>query len=194
MSRTAEISRTTKETNIKILIDLDSREEPKIDIELPFFTHILYSMAFHGGFYMEITGRGDIDVDPHHLVEDIGLVLGDVFTAIRTADGPHKRFGHFIIPMDEALSEVTIDVAGRPYLVYNANYPQPVAGTFDISLLKEFLLAFANRGGMNIHAVCRYGDNSHHMAEALFKALGKALGQAFSPAEGNIILSTKGKL
>ena len=120
-----------------------------------------------------------IDVDPHHLVEDIGLVLGDAFAEIRKAGGPQKRFGHFIIPMDEALSEVTIDAAGRPYLVYKAEYPQERAGNFDLSLIREFLLALSTRGGMNIHADCRYGENSHHMAEALFKALGKALGQAF---------------
>ena len=194
MSRKSEISRTTKETDIRAFIDLDSQKEPRIDIQLPFFTHILYSMAFHGGFHIDITGRGDIDVDPHHLVEDLGLVLGDAFTAVRTASGPHKRFGHFIIPMDESLAEVTIDAAGRPYLVYQADYPQDRVGDFDIALIKEFLLAFANRGGMNIHAHCKYGNNSHHMAEALFKALGKALGQAFSPAEGGALLSTKGKL
>ncbi len=194
MNRKAEITRKTKETDIRVLVDLDSNKEPEIDIELPFFTHILYSMAFHGGFYMEIKGRGDIDVDPHHLVEDIGLVLGNAFSEIRMSSGPQKRFGHFIIPMDEALSEVTIDAAGRPYLVYKGEYPQEHAGNFDLSLIREFLLALANRGGMNIHAICKYGENGHHMAEALFKALGKAMGQAFSPASGKAPLSTKGRV
>jgi len=151
-------------------------------------------MAFHGGFYLKIDASGDIDVDPHHLVEDTGLVLGDAFRKAAKTGPALARFGHFLVPMDDSLSEATIDASGRPYLVYKADYPQNNAGNFDIFLLKEFLKAFSDRGGITLHAECRYGENSHHMAEALFKAIGKALGQAYKPAKGERVLSTKGTL
>ena len=192
--RKAEIARKTRETDIKITIDLDSRVEPQIHTSLPFLNHILYSMAFHGGFYLKIDASGDIEVDPHHLIEDTGLVLGSAFSEAASKGPSIARFGHYIIPMDDSLSEVTVDASGRPYLVYRADYPQPNAGTFDIFLLKDFLKAFSDRGGITLHAECRYGENSHHMAESLFKALGKALGQAYKPAENNEIRSTKGLL
>ncbi len=130
-------------------------------------------------------------MDPHHLVEDTGLVLGDTLRKF-SGDGL-QRYGHAIIPMDDALSEVVVDVCGRPYLEYRATYPQERSGDFDMWLIREFLLALSNRGMINIHALCRYGDNSHHMAEALFKALGIALKQAFAPAEIGV-RSTKGVL
>lgn len=192
--RKAEIVRKTKETDIRIELNLDSSSSPEIDTNLPFFDHILYSMAFHGGFFLKIEASGDIDVDPHHLVEDTGLVLGDAFKAAAEKGGALSRFGHFIIPMDDSLSEVTIDACGRPFFVYRADYPQATAGTFDIFLLKEFLKAFSDRAELNLHAECRYGENSHHMAEALFKALGRALGQAYRPAADKKVLSTKGTL
>ncbi|MDC7126428.1 MAG: imidazoleglycerol-phosphate dehydratase HisB [Spirochaetales bacterium] len=191
--RKAEVERKTKETDIKIVLNIDSSEKPVINTSLPFFDHILYSMAFHGGFYLNIQASGDIEVDPHHLVEDTGLVLGDAFkAAAAVSEKAIARFGHFIIPMDDSLSEVTIDACGRPYLVYRAEYPQERAGNFDIFLLKEFLKAFSDRAGLNLHAECRYGENSHHMAEALFKAMGKALAEAYRPFD--MVLSTKGFL
>jgi len=185
--------RNTKETQIKLILDLDSPKEPKIDTPVPFFNHILNSMAFHGGFFLQITAAGDIDVDPHHLVEDTGLVLGDALREAVMSYGPIQRFGHSIIPMDDALSEVTIDASGRPFLVFNADFPQEYAGSFPLFLLREFFIALSTRGGLTIHGSCHYGENSHHMAEALFKALGKALGQAFVRKQGNPA-STKGSL
>jgi imidazoleglycerol-phosphate dehydratase len=192
--RKAELERKTKETNIRISLNLDSTATPEINTSLPFFDHILYSMSFHGGFFLKIDATGDIEVDPHHLVEDTGLVLGDAFKTAADIGGPLCRFGHFIIPMDDSLAEVTIDACGRPYLVYRADYPQDKAGNFEVFLLKEFLKAFSDRAGLNLHAECRYGENSHHMAEAIFKAMGRALGQAYKRAVGDKILSTKGSL
>lgn len=192
--RKAVAERNTKETCIKITLNLDSNDTPEINTSLPFFDHILYSMSFHGGFFLKIEASGDIDVDPHHLVEDTGLVLGDAFKAAAAEGGPICRFGHFIIPMDDSLAEVTVDACGRPYLVYKADYPQEKAGNFDIFLLKEFLKAFSDRAGLNLHAQSRYGENSHHIAEALFKAMGKSLGQAYKEAGDEKIRSTKGSL
>ncbi|MBI9108303.1 MAG: imidazoleglycerol-phosphate dehydratase HisB [Spirochaetales bacterium] len=192
--RLADIRRTTKETDIALSLNIDSSETPRIITGLPFFDHLLYSMAFHGGFYLKIEASGDIEVDPHHLVEDTGLVLGDAFKKAAESGPAINRFGHFIVPMDDSLSEATIDASGRPYLVYKADYPQPNAGVFDIFLLKEFLKAFSDRAGVTLHAECRYGENSHHMVEALFKAIGKALGMAYKPAAADKVLSTKGTL
>ncbi len=192
--RTAKVDRKTKETDISIELNLDSKDLPEIQTSLPFFDHILYSMSFHGGFYLKINASGDIEVDPHHLVEDVGLVLGEALKKAAEAGAAINRFGHFIIPMDDSLSEVTIDAGGRPYLVYKADYPQPKAGDFDIFLIKEFLKALSDRAGMNLHAECRYGENSHHMAEALFKAFGKSISKAYSPVSDKQIRSTKGTL
>lgn len=188
-----EVSRKTKETDITLALSLDGGAN--IETGLPFFNHLLGSMAFHGGFGLEIRASGDLDVDPHHLVEDVGLVLGDAFHKLLEKRGGVARFGHMVIPMDDSLSEAIVDVCDRPYLVYRADYPQSLIGSFDVSLLKEFFLAFANRAKINLHLVCRYGDNSHHMAEALFKAMGKALNQAYAPKGMNREgMSTKGAL
>ncbi|MDC7228218.1 MAG: imidazoleglycerol-phosphate dehydratase HisB [Spirochaetales bacterium] len=192
--RKAEITRNTKETRINIKLDLDSSEKPEINTGLPFFDHILYSMSFHGGFFLRVDASGDIEVDPHHLVEDTGLVLGDAFKSAAEKGEALVRFGHAIIPMDDSLAEATIDACGRPFLVYRAEYPQENAGTFYVFLLKEFLKAFSDRAGLNLHLECRYGENSHHMAEALFKSMGKALGQAYKQASNGEVLSTKGTL
>ncbi|QEN09886.1 imidazoleglycerol-phosphate dehydratase [Oceanispirochaeta crateris] len=160
---------------------------------LPFFDHMLNAMAFHGGFTLNIEAVGDLLVDPHHLIEDTGLVLGDALMQTFEETGALVRYGHSVIPMDDALSEVTIDVCRRPYLVLEADWPQISAGNFDYFLIKEFLQALANRGGLNVHASCRYGTNSHHMAEALFKALGRSLFAAFCPAaDKSKGMSTKG--
>jgi imidazoleglycerol-phosphate dehydratase len=189
------VERTTHETSITI--DLGFPESlsgsPTISTGVPFFDHMLHACTFHGGMDCTIRAEGDIDVDPHHLVEDVGIVLGDAVRGYVEKNGPIQRFGHAIIPMDEALSEVIIDVCGRPYLVYRADLPQSTVGTFDVSLVREFLHGFASHGMMNLHADCRYGENSHHMIEALFKALGKALRTACRRVDG-APRSTKGTL
>jgi imidazoleglycerol-phosphate dehydratase len=192
MSR-ATIERQTKETKIRLTLDLDRRDQPRVATGVPFFDHMLTAFAFHGGFYLEVDAQGDLEVDPHHLVEDTGLVLGEAFKKVQEARGGVMRYGHSVIPMDEALSEVTVDACGRAYWVYTAEFPQTHAGSFDLSLVREFIVALANRAQINLHAHCRYGSNGHHMAEALFKALGKALGAAYAPREGgSAAMSTKG--
>jgi len=192
MSR-ATIERKTKETDIRLTLDLDRRDPPQVSTGVPFFDHMLTAFAFHGGFYLEVAAQGDLEVDAHHLVEDTGLVLGEAFKKVQDARGGVLRYGHSVLPMDEALAEVVVDACGRPYWVYQADYPQTHAGTFDLSLVREFVIALANKAQINLHAHCRYGANGHHMAEALFKALGKALAQAYTPRTGGSAgMSTKG--
>jgi len=189
------VKRETKETSIKLDLDLSRRGDIAIDTTLPFFDHMLYAMAFHGGFSLTIKASGDTDVDPHHLVEDTGLVLGTAFSRYFDKFSPLARYGHFRIPMDDALAEVTIDACNRPYLVYRVSYPQERSGDFDMFLLREFFQAFTSNSRINLHLDCPYGENSHHISEALFKAFGRTLSLSFariSPESGN--LSTKGLL
>ncbi|MFP4382884.1 MAG: imidazoleglycerol-phosphate dehydratase HisB [Spirochaetia bacterium] len=191
--RSTTIERKTKETSISLSLDLDSRSEATVNLGIPFFEHLLTSMAFHGGFGIIINGEGDLDVDPHHLVEDTGLVLGEALRRILEA-GPVARYGHAVIPMDEALSEAVIDASGRPFLVYRAEFPQNFSGTFDLSLIREFFHGVSQKGTLTIHALCRYGTSSHHMAEALFKAFGIAVGKSFLPRNDTKVRSTKGTI
>jgi imidazoleglycerol-phosphate dehydratase len=198
MDRTVTVERNTKETRIKLKLDPDGPGSIKLDLDLPFFEHMLTALAFHGGFGLEITGKGDLDVDPHHLVEDVGLVLGQALAEL-LEKGPVKRYGHALIPMDDALAEAVVDVCRRPYLVHRVEYPQARCGNFEICLLKEFFQALANRAQINLHLIARYGENSHHIAEALCKAAGKALFQAYFPTDagsdpGTSGMSTKGSI
>lgn len=195
-NRLVKKERNTKETQITIEIDLESKGPVNIDTGLPFFDHILTSMAFHGGFHLDVKARGDIEVDPHHLVEDTGIVLGQVLGKTVDEYGAVDRYGHAIIPMDDALCEVVIDMCRRPYSVMDIHFPQDRVGTFDVSLISEFLLGLANNAPMNLHCLCRYGRNSHHIAEALFKALGRSLKKAFSHSggKGTSAMSTKGSI
>ncbi|OQX29418.1 MAG: imidazoleglycerol-phosphate dehydratase [Spirochaeta sp. LUC14_002_19_P3] len=187
--------RTTKETDIAIELDMTRRAPARLDTGLPFFNHILTAMAFHGGFQLEIDAKGDIEVDPHHLVEDCGLVLGKALELFRQETGGIARYGEARIPMDDALSEAVVDACGRPYLVYHASLPQTHAGNFDLSLLREFWLGLAMAGKMNLHLHVRYAENAHHAVEALFKAAGRALAQAYRPINGTEEdMSTKGKI
>ncbi len=190
------IERKTKETEITVALDIRRPGEVSVETGLPFFDHLLKAMAFHGDFHLEVKASGDIEVDPHHLVEDTGLVLGEGLRKALGEKRPVQRYGHAVIPMDDALSEVTIDACGRPYLDFKAVFPQDRSGGFDMWLIREFLLALANRAQINVHAACRRGENSHHMAEALFKALGIALKSAFSTDSAGAagVRSTKGVL
>jgi imidazoleglycerol-phosphate dehydratase len=190
-ARRIETSRKTKETDVAIVLDLSGPGDIRVDTGLPFFDHLLTSMAFHGGFGLQTTARGDVDVDAHHLVEDTGLVLGNALADILQRCQPVARFGHAVIPMDEALAEVAVDVCGRPTLGYRPRFPQARAGSFDLWLLREFFLALANQARISIHVDTRGAENSHHAAEAVFKALGKALAQAYGPGRA---MSTKGEL
>ncbi len=192
--RTIETKRATKETDIQLVLGLSESGPQKLELALPFFEHMLNAMAYHGGFRLEISGTGDLAVDPHHLVEDVGLVMGDAFRRVLKEFGPVQRYGYSVIPMDDALSEAVIDVCERPYLAYSASYPQEYAGGFQLALLREFFLGFTNRAQINLHLHCRYGHNGHHMAESLFKAFGRALSAAYAPAEASREMSTKGVL
>lgn len=192
MSRRAEIERTTKETRISVILDMDEAGEPEINTSLPFFDHMLTAMAFHGGFSLRVRAGGDIDVDPHHVVEDTGIVIGSCLDRILRDGGPVVRFGHAVIPMDEALAEATIDVCGRPTLVYHADFPQQYAGSFGLWLFREFFSGLSMSARIALHLECRRGENAHHMIEALFKALGKGLGQAYEKRDSG--MSTKGVL
>ncbi len=159
---------------------------------LPFFDHLLASMAFHGRFFLDVGAKGDLDVDAHHLVEDVGLVLGQAFSAVLAKSGQVRRFAHSVIPMDEALAQVTIDVCGRPTLVWKVRLPQERAGTFDLSLLREFFDGFTAQARVSLHVDARRGRNSHHIVEAVFKALGKTLHESYSVVEEE--MSSKGQI
>jgi len=194
-TRTISLKRETKETTISLTLALDESGPQDITTDVPFFSHLLHAMSFHGGFGLTLTARGDVDIDAHHLVEDTGLVLGDALKAA-IADSPaFARYGHAVIPMDDALAEAAVDVSGRPTLVYRARYPQALVGSFQTALIREFLTALVQRAAISLHALIRSGENSHHMAEALFKALGKAISRAFDIRGVNRSgLSTKGTL
>jgi imidazoleglycerol-phosphate dehydratase len=187
--RRIETSRTTRETDVSIGLDLSGPGEIRVETGLPFFDHLLTSMAFHGGFGLSVAARGDVEVDAHHLVEVTGLVLCNALSDILQRCQPVARFGHAVIPMDETLAEVAVDVCGRPTLGYRPRFPQARAGSFDLWLLREFFLALANQARISIHVDTRGAENSHHAAEAIFKALGRALAQAYGPGRA---MSTKG--
>jgi imidazoleglycerol-phosphate dehydratase len=195
MSRTASIERVTKETRIRLSINLDGSGVGKICTSVPFLDHMLDLFARHGLFDLEVEAQGDIDIDFHHTVEDIGIVLGQ---AIKEALGDKKgirRYGQASVPMDETLASVALDLSGRPYLVYNVRLPKVKIGEFDVELGREFFQAFVNNAGTNLHINVMYGDNVHHVLEACFKGFARALDMAtqLDPRiEG--VLSTKGKL
>jgi len=189
-----KIDRKTAETDISLKLDLEKREKPHINTGLPFFDHMLTAMAFHGKFFLEIIASGDIEVDPHHLVEDTGLVLGQALKKSFHDKAAINRYGTAIIPMDDALSEVVIDVCNRPYLVFNVNFPQEMSGSFANFLFKEFFQGLVSEAKVNLHLISRYGENSHHISESLFKASGIAIEYAFRKTgeSGTETMSTKG--
>ncbi len=195
MGRTAELKRTTRETDISIKIALDGEGKSQIDTGIGFFNHMLEGFAKHGFFDLAVSVKGDLDVDGHHTVEDTGIVLG---TAIKEAVGDKKgirRYGYFILPMDDALALCAVDLCGRPYLQFDCQFPSEMTGGFDTALVKEFFYAVSYSAAMNIHIRMLSGENSHHMIEAVFKAFAKALDMAVSYDERiGDVLSTKGSL
>jgi len=195
MSRKASIERITKETQIRLALDLDGKGKAKICTSVPFLDHMLDLFTRHGLFDMEVEAKGDIDIDFHHTVEDIGIVLGQAFREALGEKKGIRRYGNASVPMDETLAAVTVDLSGRPYMVYNARIPKVKIGEFDVELVREFFQAFVNNCGANLHINVMYGENVHHILEACFKAAARALDQATQVdprIEG--VLSTKGKL
>ncbi|MEW6418987.1 MAG: imidazoleglycerol-phosphate dehydratase HisB [Nitrospirota bacterium] len=179
--RTAKVDRKTKETEVKIMLNLDGEGKYTIDTSIPFLDHMLSLMCKHGLFDMKMKARGDIDVDYHHTVEDIGIVFGK---AVKQALGNMKgisRYGQASVPMDEALASVSLDISGRPYLVYKVVYPKRSRiKNFEPDLIEDFLQAFVGNSSITLHVESPYGRNTHHIIEAIFKAMGKALRQAVS--------------
>lgn len=195
MARKAKIRRKTAETDISIEINLDGKGNGEISTTVAFIDHMLNLFARHGLFDLMIKGKGDTHIDDHHLIEDIGICLGD---AVKKALGNKKgivRYGSASVPMDESLCSVDIDISGRPYLIYNVEFKSRKIGTFDFSLIREFFKSFSDHSGMTLHINLIYGKNNHHMAEAIFKAFALALRKAVT-IHGRIegILSTKGSL
>jgi imidazoleglycerol-phosphate dehydratase len=195
MTRSSEATRTTNETQIHIKIDLDGSGIGDISTGIPFFDHMLTLFAVHGFFNLTVSASGDLDVDHHHTVEDVGLVLGDVFRQALGQRSGIKRYGHAVTPMDEALTSVSVDLSNRPFLAYNSAGLAGSGAQFDISLAKEFFRAFANRCGMNLHINVHYGENPHHVIESMFKAAGRALDEATTLDERiKGVRSSKGSL
>jgi len=179
--RKAHIERQTLETEISIDLNVDGLGKNTISTGIPFFNHMLTLFAVHGFFDLTVNAKGDLDVDYHHTVEDLGLVLGNAFdTAMGDRHGI-VRYGHAVTPMDETLTMVTADLSKRPFLVYNAPGELSAAGNGFTGLTREFFKAFVNQGGLNLHINVLYGENEHHIIESIFKACGRALDQALTP-------------
>ena len=195
MKRSAKVVRKTSETDITISLGLDGSGENSISTTIPFIDHMLSLMSKHGLFDLKIRAKGDTEIDCHHTVEDIGICLGEAF---RKALGDMKgisRYGSQNLPMDETLASVAVDVSGRPYLVYNIKFPRKGLRDFDLNLFKEFFQAFSSTSRITLHINLIYGNNAHHICEAVFKAFGRSLRQAVS-IDPRIrgVLSTKGKI
>ena len=178
MSRTAEVNRITNETQIQLQLNLDGEGEAKLETPVPFLTHMLDLFTKHGQFNLNVQANGDIEIDDHHTTEDIGICLG---IALKDALGDKKgikRYGNAFVPMDEALAQVVVDLSNRPHLEIKAEFPSQKVGTFDTELVHEFLWKLALEARMNLHVIVHYGTNTHHIIEAIFKALGRALDEA----------------
>jgi imidazoleglycerol-phosphate dehydratase len=194
--RKAAIKRTTAETDITLTLAIDGAGTSKIATGVPFFDHMLTLFSRHGLFDLDVSCKGDVDVDYHHTVEDVGLVLGDAF---RQALGDKKgirRYGSFFLPMDESLARVVVDLSGRACLVYDVNAPSSFVRDFNLILVKEFCRAFSNSLACNLHVKLEYGEEPHHIAEAIFKGLSRAMDEAtqIDPRMAGQLPSTKGKL
>jgi imidazoleglycerol-phosphate dehydratase len=195
MARIVTINRTTKETDISLTLNLDGRGAHQIESGVPFLDHMLTQIARHGFFDLTISAKGDLEIDAHHTVEDLGICLGEAFKKALGDKVGVRRYGRGTMPMHEALAAVILDFSGRPFLVYNVPMPKAQVGNFEVELVEEFFTAFCNHSGANVHVNLAYGDNLHHIVEAVFKAFAKALDEAtgFDPrVEG--VLSSKGTL
>ncbi len=191
--RQAQIDRKTRETDISLFLSLDGGEAD-VSTGIGFFDHMLTALAVHAGFGLRVRCDGDLAVDGHHTVEDVGICLGQAFAQAMEDKAGITRYGTAFIPMDEALGFAAVDISGRPFLVYDAALPQERVGEFDSCLALEFMRSFAYNARITLHVRAQYGENSHHMIEAMFKAVAHALKQAVSRTGNDRLLSTKGAL
>ena len=195
MERTSEVERKTKETAIRVSLKLNGSGQSEISTGIPFFDHMLILFAVHGFFDLKVKAKGDLEVDFHHTVEDVGLVLGEAFDKALGDRKGITRFGHAVTPMDDALSAVTVDLSKRPFLAYHVPSLSGTATGFNVPIAKEFFRAFVNKGGLNLHINVSYGDNEHHIIESMFKSFGRALDQAVSfDRRIKSVRSSKGRL
>lgn len=195
MARTSSISRTTGETDIQLSFNIDGEGKSELNTGVPFLNHMLDLFAKHGQFDLNVQAKGDIDVDDHHTTEDIGICLGQVLKEALGDKKGIKRYGNAFVPMDETLAQVVVDLSNRPHLEFRADLPSQKVGTFDTELVHEFMWKFALEARMNLHIIVHYGQNTHHIIEAIFKALARALDEA-TTIDPRIkgIPSTKGML
>jgi len=195
MARTAKVERKTRETSVALALDLDGSGKSAVQTGIGFFDHMLDLFAKHGKFDLELSGKGDLEVDYHHLVEDVGICLGQAVSQAIGDGGGIRRFANVSLPMQEALAEVAVDISGRPFLVFNVPSLTPKVGEFDAELTQEFFHAFVTHAKINLHVNLNYGSNQHHIVEAVFKGVGRALHEA-SRIVGDTgdVPSTKGRL
>ena len=196
MTRSATLSRTTSETDISLTLDLDGTGRADITTGIGFLDHMLTALARHALFDLTVRAKGDLHIDLHHTTEDVGIVLGRAVAQALGAKRGIRRFGHAMVPMDEALAEAAIDISGRPFLAWSVVFAQPKVGEMDTELFEEFFRAFATNALLTLHVTQKAGTNTHHVAEACFKALARALRVAveIDPRIGDAIPSTKGSL
>jgi imidazoleglycerol-phosphate dehydratase len=194
--RSAKVSRNTLETRISVELDLDGSGKVKLDTGLPFLEHMLDQIARHGLLDLDINAKGDLHIDAHHTVEDIGITLGQAFNQAVGDKKGLRRYGHAYVPLDEALSRVVLDISGRPGLVFNVEFVRSSVGEFDVDLIREFFQGFVNHALVTLHIDNLAGENAHHQAETIFKAFGRALRVAveLDPRMVGVMPSTKGTL
>lgn len=193
--KTVTLSRKTTETDIRLTLGPKNPDvAPAISTGIGFFDHMLTALALHGGFFLELKAKGDLHVDPHHTVEDTGILIGRALGEALDNKGALTRFGHSYIPMDEALAFAAVDISGRPFLSWQCDFTNERIGDFDCCLAEEFFRAMAMNSGITLHLRLEYGKNDHHKCEAIFKATAHALRIALKPSEQSAILSTKGVL
>ena len=193
-ARTATVTRTTKETDVHVELSIDGSGTASADTGLPFFDHMLQQLGTHAGFDLAVTAEGDLEIDGHHTVEDVGIAIGQALLAALADKSGIRRFASITVPLDEAAVEVALDLSGRPFVVHEVEIPAEMIGTFDTGLVEDFIRAFATAAQMTLHVRLRSGRSPHHVVEAEFKALAKALGDACGLTGRSSKPSTKGTL
>jgi imidazoleglycerol-phosphate dehydratase len=194
MPRSSKVSRTTKETDVSVELALDGTGMSEADTGVPFFDHMLEQLGKHAGWDLSVTSKGDLDVDGHHTVEDVGLALGQALAEALGDKAGIRRFASITVPLDEAAVEVALDLSGRNFVLHEVDVPAETIGTFDSGLVEDFVCAFAQAADLTVHVRLRSGRSPHHVVEAEFKALAKALGDACAPTGRDGVPSTKGTL